>query len=129
MEHSASRREIAVVGMSCRVAGASSPSELWDILVASIDVQSEITRFNAKGFYHPQGSPLKGLTNVKNAYMLDDAIIDKFDNAFFRISPQEAASIDPQQRLLLEIAYEAIENAGMTLDEFSGSNVGVYAGM
>ena len=122
------RRDIAIIGMSCRVAGANSPSELWDLLASSKNVQSEITRFNARGFYHPQGGPLKGLTNVKNAYMLDDSLIDRFDNTFFRISPQEAACIDPQQRILLEIAYEAVENAGILLDDLIGSNTGVYAG-
>ena len=36
--------------------------------------------------------------------------------------------MDPQQRLVLEIAYEAFENAGLTIDQISGSNTGVYVG-
>ncbi len=36
-----------------------------------------------KGFYHPDGGPRKGLTNVKRAYMMDDNTIDRFDNGFF----------------------------------------------
>lgn len=123
------RREIAIIGMSCRVAGANSPTELWDLLASSKDVQSEITRFNVRGFYHPRGGPLKGLTDVKRAYMLNDDLIRGFDNTFFRIAPQEAAAIDPQQRMLIEVAYEAVENAGISLDDFTGSNTGVYSGM
>ena len=119
---------IAVIGMSCRVAGADSPSELWDLLATSRDAQSEITRFNTKGYYHPQGGPRKGMTNVKNAYMMDDNLIDRFDNAFFRITPSEAVAIDPQQRLLLEISYEAIESAGVRLENFVGTDTAVYAG-
>ena len=120
---------IAIIGMSCRVAGANSPSELWDNLMSSKDVQSEITRFNIQGYYHPDGGPRKGLTNVRRAYMLDDDAIDKFDNAFFYITPLEADAMDPQQRMLLEVAYEAVENAGITLDAFRGTDTAVFTGL
>ena len=120
--------DIAIIGMSCRTAGANSPSELWEVLTTSKDVQRNITRFNTKGFYHSDGASRKGLTNVQDAYMLDDEVIDKFDNAFFYTTPQEAVAIDPQQRMLLEITYEAIENAGIPLENFVGTDTAVYAG-
>lgn len=120
--------DVAVIGMACRVAGANGPSELWDLLATSRDVQSQITRFNVEGFYHPEGAAKKGLTNVKNAYMMDDNAIDKFDNSFFHTTPLEAIAMDPQQRMLLEIAYETIENAGIPLEDFVGTDTAVYAG-
>ena len=123
-----SDNDIAIIGMSCRVAGASSPSEFWELLASSKDVQSNITRFNSEAFYHPDGGARKGLTNVHSAYMLDDRVIDKFDNIFFHIPPQEAIAIDPQQRMLMEMAYEAIESAGIPLDAFTGSDTAVFAG-
>ena len=58
---------------------------------------------------------------------LDD--IDKFDAEFFGINPREAAHADPQQRLLLEVAYEAVEDAGLTLATLSGRCAGVYVGI
>jgi len=119
---------IAVIGMSCRMAGANSPSELWDLVATSRDVQSEITRFNTKGYYHLHGGPRKGMTNVKNAYMMDDNLIDRFDNTFFHTTPVEAIAMDPQQRMLLEISYEAIESAGIRLEDFLGTDTAVYAG-
>ena len=120
--------DIAIIGMSCRVAGANSPSELWDLLASSRDVQSEITRFNSSGYYHPNGGPRKGLTNVKHAYMLENDAVDKFDNQFFQFSALEAVAMDPQQRMLLETAYEAVENAGIQLSSFMGTDTAVYAG-
>lgn len=36
--------------------------------------------------------------------------------------------MDPQQRLLLEIAYEAFENAGLSMESIAGSSTGVYVG-
>ncbi|KAK6541942.1 hypothetical protein TWF694_007715 [Orbilia ellipsospora] len=120
--------DIAIIGMSCRVAGANTPSELWDILAESQDVRSRITRFNADGYYHPQGGPRKGLTNVQHAYTIQDGI-DRFDNAFFSITPVEASAMDPQQRLLLEVTYEAIESAGIRLDEISNTPTAVYTGI
>lgn len=49
-----------------------------------------------------------------------------FDNGFFGISNVEAKAIDPQQRLLLEVAYEALENAGISLKDIEGSDTAVY---
>jgi acyl transferase domain-containing protein/thioesterase domain-containing protein/acyl carrier protein len=55
---------------------------------------------------------------------LDD--IDKFDAAFFGMSPRDAAVFDPQHRFFLECAWEAFENAGY-LGERPPGPVGVFA--
>lgn len=59
---------------------------------------------------------------------MDDEVIDKFDRAFFHFTLLEAMAIDPQQRMLLEVAYEAVENAGVTLEDFMGTDTTVMAG-
>ncbi|KAI4254861.1 MAG: hypothetical protein L6R42_007014, partial [Xanthoria sp. 1 TBL-2021] len=120
--------DIAIIGMACRLAGSNSPSELWHNLITSKDVQRRIARFNIDGYYHPEGGSLKGLTNVDHAYMLDDDSVDKFDNAFFHVTPTEAASMDPQHRMLLEVSYEAIENAAIPLERFTNTNTAVFTG-
>ena len=119
--------DIAIIGMACRVAGANSPSELWDVLASSKDVQRKISRFNIDGFYQP-GASQRGATNVQHAYMLEDDIVDKFDSTFFHTTPIEARAMDPQNRMLLEIAYEAIESAGIPLDDFVGTDTAVFTG-
>ncbi|KAL8951307.1 MAG: hypothetical protein Q9222_002706 [Ikaeria aurantiellina] len=127
MYESARSDDTAIIGMGCRVSGANSPSELWDILSSSKDVRQEINRFNAAGFYSATQGTHSGLTNVKDAYLLQEGI-DKFDNSFFGISPVEAAAMDPQHRIMLEVAYETFESAGIPMETLRGSNTGVYAG-
>ncbi|KAL8853735.1 MAG: hypothetical protein Q9221_001378 [Calogaya cf. arnoldii] len=68
-----------------------------------------------------------GSINVRKAHFLnqDPAV---FDAPFFTISPNEAKSMDPQQRLALEVAYEALENAGIRMEDVVGSNTSCYVG-
>lgn len=54
--------------------------------------------------------------------------ISRFDASFFGISSAEAAAMDPQHRLMTEVAFEALEAAGLTLDEIRGSRTGVWVG-
>ncbi|ROT39562.1 hypothetical protein SODALDRAFT_377509 [Sodiomyces alkalinus F11] len=120
-------REVAIIGTSCRVAGANSPAELWESMVAGEDLQSD-TSSRFTGYYDKINGKTKGLTNVHHAYLMKDGI-DRFDNSFFGIAPVEAAAIDPQQRLLLEICWEAFESAGIPLDRLRGSDTAVFAGL
>lgn len=119
--------DIAIIGMSCRVAGAECPSELWDLLAMSRDVRKDIDRFNSAGYYKANGAKRKGLTNVRHAYLMDQGI-DRFDNGFFAVPASEAVAMDPQQRLLLELSYEAIENAGIPLGDIQGTDTAVFCG-
>lgn len=121
---------IAIVGSGCHFAGKTdSPSALWKLLLKPEDVRSTIreSRFNADGWYHPDGS-YHGRCNVKKSYLLDQDV-NAFDTEFFGMTPVEAKATDPQQRLLMETVYEAVEAAGMTLEGLKGSDTGVYVGV
>ncbi|EKV20773.1 hypothetical protein PDIP_12960 [Penicillium digitatum Pd1] len=121
---------IVVVGAGCRFPGGiSSPSKLWDAICSQRDVLSTIppSRFNPKGFYHPNGER-DGSTNVSKAYLLEGDI-SAFDATFFGINPREAEAIDPQHRMLLETVYEAMEDAGLTISNMKGSDTAVYVGL
>jgi acyl transferase domain-containing protein len=47
-----------VVGMACRVPGATNPRDLWEVLEQRKDLQRKMPedRYNADSFYHPQGT-------------------------------------------------------------------------
>ncbi|KAK7569271.1 hypothetical protein JOL62DRAFT_495686 [Phyllosticta paracitricarpa] len=117
-----------IVGLACRVPGAQNYRQLWDHIVAQKDMRRKMPedRFNVDNFYHVDGAN-KGTTNSKWGYFLQQDI-GNFDPGFFGISGAEAEAMDPQQRLLLEVVYEALEDAGITLDEISGTQTSVYCG-
>ncbi|KAL5042782.1 hypothetical protein BDW71DRAFT_210911 [Aspergillus fruticulosus] len=119
---------IAIVGLSCKLAGeASSAERLWEMLAAGRSSWRETppSRFNLQGSYHPKAEKLSA-TNVRGGHFLQQDIA-LFDAPFFSFSAETAASLDPQLRLQLESVYEALENAGITLPEVAGSNTSVYA--
>ncbi|KAL6886030.1 putative polyketide synthase [Trichoderma evansii] len=120
---------IAIIGMSCRFPGdASEPSRLWDVLAAGKSAWSEVPedRFNMKAFYHSR-DPHNTTTNTPGGHFLSSDVA-AFDCSFFEIKPTEAQAVDPQQRITLELAYEAFENAGLTLPQLWGSSTSVYVG-
>jgi acyl transferase domain-containing protein/NADPH:quinone reductase-like Zn-dependent oxidoreductase/acyl carrier protein len=119
---------IAIVGMSCRFPGASDPEALWNLVR---DRGESITEYpggrtpELDAFYQRAGMP-DGPPSVRGGFLSD---IDRFDAAFFEISPREAEWLDPQQRLLLETGWEALEDAGIPLAnvEQAGVFVGVWS--
>ena len=118
---------IAIVGISCRFpAGANSPEELWSLISQGKSVWSDVPedRFNWKSFLHPS-SDVVGTINSRGGHFIDQDI-RTFDAGFFGIPPAEANAMDPQHRLQLETAYEALENAGISLEKVRGSSTSVY---
>ncbi|HXF27576.1 MAG TPA: SDR family NAD(P)-dependent oxidoreductase, partial [Bryobacteraceae bacterium] len=115
---------IAVIGMAGRFPGARSLSEFWNNLRNGIEsiVPLSHDQLRAAGV---DPIELHNPHYVKAAAVLDD--IDMFDASFFGFSPKDAAIMDPQHRVFLECAWEALEHAGWSADEFAGP-IGVYAG-
>ena len=121
------RSVFAIVGMSCRFpGGANSPEKLWSLLSDGRDAWSEVPpdRFNWQSFYHPDPD-VNGVVNHRGGHFLDQDV-SLFDPWFFGISSAEAQALDPQQRLQLETAFEALENAGITVNDVKGSDTAVY---
>jgi polyketide synthase 12 len=102
--------EIAIVGMSCRMPGASDLEQFRRLLRDGCDAIGSA----------PADRPGIGET----AGFLDSA--SEFDADFFGVPPNEARSIDPQQLLGLELSWEALEDAGYRGRH--GARAGVFLG-
>ncbi|CAM3268132.1 type I polyketide synthase [Paracoccus nototheniae] len=116
-----------ICGLSCRVAGARGPEQMWQVLR---DGRCTIGQLRTQNF-----DPALFLDPYQNrrgkAYSLASGQIDgvhRFDANFFGISPREAADIDPQQRLMLQAVWEAIEDAGLSPRDLAGPRTGVFVG-
>ncbi|KAM7195035.1 ketoacyl-synt domain containing protein [Rhypophila sp. PSN 637] len=120
---------IALIGFAFKFPqDATSSDDFWKLLEAKRCVATEIPadRMNLDGFYHPEQSRVDGL-HVRMAHFLKEDP-GAFDAPFFSISPAEAAAMDPQHRCLLEASYHALENAGIPLEEVSGTDTAVFTG-
>lgn len=123
---------IAIVGAGCRLPGANSIDELWEILSAGASRVEKLrsSRFDLSTISRGSVGPDAKQAAKRELYgnFLDD--VESFDSNFFGISPREATYMDPQQRLLLETAYEALDASGYLRthcrDNFD--NIGCFIG-
>ncbi|KAL6167888.1 Highly reducing polyketide synthase alt5 [Exserohilum turcicum] len=110
-------KPIAVIGIAFRGPGdARDPEAFYRMLVEGRSARTEIPkdRYNVDAFYHPDSNRLG---NFK-----------VFDAPFFSITPTEAKAMDPTHRMLLEATYEGFENAGLSLEQVSGTQTSCYIG-
>jgi myxalamid-type polyketide synthase MxaB len=119
---------VAIVGMSCRFPGASTPEAFWARLDKGEESTSEVprSRWNVDLLYS-EDPDAPGRMSTRRGGFLED--VAGFDASFFEIVPREAVLMDPQQRLLLELAWEALEDAAIPADDLYGSPVGVFVGI
>ncbi len=116
--------DVAVVGVAGRFPGARDLDELWKNLVEGRETVTTFERADLDPLVPKQERDDPAY--VPKRGVLDD--IDKFDAAFFGITPNEAELMAPQLRIFLEVAWEAFENAGYVGEKIPGP-VGVWAGM
>lgn len=118
--------DIAVVGMSCNVAGAQDLEQFWQILIEGKSQHKVVPtdRFEFETVFRPDSDP----NRTWYGNFLDD--YDAFDHKFFKKTPREAQSMDPQQRLLYQAAYQAVAQSGYFQKPLTGkdTHVGCYIG-
>lgn len=116
---------VAIIGASGRFPSASSIEAYWKMLASG---QTGISHFS-KAELREKGVA-DDVLNLPNYVRAGSVIpdIERFDAAFFDMTPREAEITDPQHRILLECAYDALDNAGYAIDDYEGS-IAVYAGV
>jgi len=117
--------DIAIIGMSCRFAGAENIEAYWQNLRDKVESVSffEDAELLDRG---ADADLIKHPDFVKGCATLDG--MDMFDARFFGFNAREAEIMDPQQRLFLECAWESLEHAGYHPDNTPDMLVGCFAG-
>ncbi|KAH7649812.1 type I fatty acid synthase, partial [Cryptosporidium bovis] len=120
--------DIVVVGLSCSFPGeCKTPEEFWSSLQSGVDAITEIPRdrWDIEKYYS------EDLEATEKMYTREGGFIENvelFGASFFKISPVEAKSMDPQQRIFMEKSYEALNNAGYSLETLKKSPISVFVG-
>lgn len=113
--------DIAIIGIACKFPGADDVVAYWENL---LKCENSIKPFPEERKVLPKELGLEHLY-PSGGYLGE---IDKFDAAFFRISPQEAKWMAPDQRLMIETAWAAVEDSGYGASKIKGTRTGVYIG-
>jgi acyl transferase domain-containing protein len=106
---------LAIVGLSCRFAGANDVSAYWELLA------------QGRSAIAPVPSSRWGTAREDDwAALLDD--VNHFDPDYFHLSLADARAMDRQALLVLEESLKAWHHAGYAAAELKGTRSGVYLG-
>ncbi|CAF3506100.1 unnamed protein product [Rotaria sp. Silwood1] len=125
---------VALVGIACEFPGdIHSPADLWDALVQSRDLSSDIPaeRTDLLSYcahiLNQDGGDLQA-NLIRRGYFLSTSSYDTFEPSFFGLSDGEASTIDPCHRLLMLKLVHLLEDAGYPLEKVRGSRTSVHIG-
>lgn len=119
---------VAIIGVGLDLPAGNDLRSYWEVLINGINVVRDIPpersvditkHLRARSFSEEQ-------IKFRKCGYLDE--VNKFDHAFFGISPRDAALLDPVMRLFLQCCSNAIDDAGYGADGVKGTNTGVFLG-
>ncbi|GMU55901.1 MAG: hypothetical protein AMXMBFR33_50470 [Candidatus Xenobia bacterium] len=103
--------QVAVVGISCWLPGATDPEELWELCTSARNVTGEVPadRWDWRLFFDTDRSAV-GKTYSRWGGFFPELT---FDPVEFGIPPTSMPNINPAQLLALEMARRALADAGL----------------
>lgn len=113
----------AIIGMAGRFPGASSVAAFWRNVCEGVDTISRFAPDELEDDFSPEERARPEFVRARS--ILPE--VERFDPAFFGMTPREAALTDPQHRVFLECSWEALEDAGCDPSRAPGP-IGVFAG-
>jgi acyl transferase domain-containing protein/acyl carrier protein len=122
MEKRSIKKDIAIIGISCKFAQSNSPKAFWENLKSGAD----ISQFYTDEELEALGTPKTFIENP-NYIRLKSFVegSDSFDYPFFGYTKDEADLMDPQIRVLHEQVWLAMEDAGYNVHAIK-EKVGLY---
>jgi hypothetical protein len=95
--------DVAIIGMSCRTAGANdSPKKLWKFIMDKKVASGQNPSWRWEPWVRRDTRNAKIIAKtISKGYFIED--LEYFDADFFGISPKEAEQMNPHQRLGLEV--------------------------
>lgn len=118
--------EIAIIGMSVKIADIEELSDFWSMIEDGRDCIREFPKNREREvekFVYQRYGEEKPF--YKAAYMED---ISHFDYDFFRCTPKEAELMDPNHKVFLQTAWRALEDSGYLNDKIHKSMTGIFLG-
>jgi acyl transferase domain-containing protein/SAM-dependent methyltransferase len=121
--------DIAITGMAGRFPGSPDLAAFWQNLKEGKHLITEIPqdRWPQEQTGYDASEAGEPKSQVNHIGAISDVF--SFDAALFGISPREAEAMDPHQRVLLELVWEALECAGYSPAQLSGTKTGVFIAM
>src|SRR5689334_17693957 len=119
-----SKKDIAVIGMSCRFAGADNIRQFWSLIRNG----GELIHFYSKEELEEMGISKEQISRP-DFIRARSVVADKtsFDHSFFGYTREEAQLMDPQIRIFHEEVWHALEDAGYDINRYQG-HTGIFAG-
>ncbi|HBU8525056.1 polyketide synthase [Klebsiella aerogenes] len=115
------RNPVAIIGMSCQFPGATDVYSFWELIKANKPVIGYPPETRKDLHIHARTLNIQ----VKGGYIEN---YEDFDASRFHIPESEYTMMDPQQKLVLTNVCNAIEDAGLSINELKGDRTGVFVG-
>ncbi|MFI1105659.1 type I polyketide synthase [Streptomyces melanogenes] len=126
---SASQAEpIAIIGTGCRFpGGVQTPGGLWRLAAEGRQTVGPVPagRWDAERLATVHDPDLAARAG-RGCFLEGD--VWAWEPEALSVAPAEREWVDPQSRVMMEVAWEAVEHAGMPIDQVRGSRTGVYIG-